>query len=189
MSDGPHRSLPLGRRWKKVAECLDNGSVPIEEVCARVDAALLSDFRAVPEIVLAALRRVLCDPDQGSLFAASNAEIENLRVLTDGSPLGSLIVDCAIGAVLSGKVGEAALASTLSDASQEWMDRHCRGMDEHYQRKTGAVRASEFKSRVGEMQNSHSLPQVTHRLVAGGKAMIIKAPQKRTGLDQGVSLR
>ena len=37
--------------------------------------------------------------------------------------------------------------------------------------------------------NRHSLPQVTQRLVAGGKAMVIKAPQKRTGLDQGVSLR
>ena len=189
MSDGPHRSLPLSRRWKKVAECLDNGIVPIEDVCARVDAALLADFGAVPEIALTALRRVLCESDQGSLFAASNAEIENLRVLTDGSPLGGLIVDCAIGAVLSGKVGEAALASALSDASQEWMDRNCRGMDEHYQRKTGAVRASEFNSRVGDMQNSHSLPQVTQRLVAGGKAMVIKAPQKRTGIDQGVSLR
>lgn len=189
MSDGPHRSLPLGRRWKKVAECLDNGSVQIEEVCVLVDAALLSDFETVPDVVLTELRRILCDSDQGSLFVADNAEIENLRVLTDGSPLGGLIVDCAVGAVLSGKVGEAALTSTLSDASQEWMDRHCRGMDEHYQRKTGAVRASEFKSRVCDMQNSHSLPQVAQRLVIGGKAMVIKAPQKRTGLDQGVGLR
>jgi len=188
MSDGPQRSLPMGRRWKKVAECLDNGSVPIEEVCVRVDAALLSDFGSVPEILLASVRRILCDSDQGSLFAASNAEIENLRVLTDGSPLGGLIVDCALGAVLSGKNGDDALASALGDASQEWMDRHCRGMDEHYQRKTGAVRASEFKSRVGEILNNHSLPQVAQRLVVGGKAMVIKAPQKRTELDQGVSL-
>jgi hypothetical protein len=189
MSDGPHRSLPLGRRWKKVAECLDNGSVPIEDVCARVDAALVTDFAAVPEVLLAAIRRVLCDSDQGSLFAASNSEIENLRALTDGSPLGGLVVDCAVGAVLAGEVGEAALTTALSEASQEWMDRHCRGMNEHYQRETGAVRASEFQSRINEMQNHHSLPQVTQRLVEGGKAMVVKAPRKRTGLDEGVGVR
>jgi hypothetical protein len=188
MSDGPHRSLPLGRRWKKVAECLDIASMPIDDIRLRLDAALLSDFRSVPEALLAAMRRVLCDSDQGHLFAASNTEIENLRKLTSGSSLGGLMVDCAIGAVLSGETGEAALESALGAASQEWMDRHCRGMDEHYQRRAGATRASEFHSRVDAMQKSYSLPQIARRLIDGGKAMAIKAPPKRTGLDEGVSL-
>lgn len=187
MSDGPHRSLPLGRRWKKVAECLDNGSVPLDDVCMRLDAALLSDFAALPPILMAAMRRLFCDDGQGS-FAATNGDIENFRALTDGSSLGGLIVDCAISALSSNLVGEAALTSALSDASQEWMDRHCRGMDEHYQRKTGAVRAAEFKSRVIEMQNGYSLPQVARRLVEGGKAMVVKPPKKRSGLDEGVGL-
>lgn len=190
MSDGPHRSLPLGRRWKKVAELLDNSSFSIDEVRERLNAALLSDFAdAVPDTLMTAMRSVLCDSDQGSLFAGNKNEIENLRTLTGGSPLGGLIIDCAIGAVSAGQVGEQALVSAIAEASQEWSDRHCRGMDEHYQRKAGAARATDFRTRVNSMLDGHSLSEVANRLVVGGKAMVIKAPKKNSGLDQGVSLR
>lgn len=50
MSDGPHRSLPMGRRWKKLAECLDNASFSVDDLCERRDSAIIGEFkREVPE--------------------------------------------------------------------------------------------------------------------------------------------
>jgi len=187
MSDGPHRSLPMGRRWKKLAECIDNALFSDEEVLERRDAAVLGEFsREIPDALMTSLRHILCESDQGSLFAPSGEEIENLRMQANGSPIGSLLIDCAIDAVDSGKTGEAALASACSEAANEILDRHARGMEEHYQRETGAKRASHFASRVGAILDGRQMSDLTSRLVQGGRAMVIRAPTRHTGLDDGV---
>lgn len=187
MSDGPHRSLPMGRRWKKLAECLDNALFSAEEVRERRDAAILGEFsREVPDSLIASLRNLLCSSDQGSLFAPSGDEIDNLRAQTNGSPVGGLLLDCAIDAVNSGQVGEAALTAACSETANEILDRHARGMAEHYQRETGAKRASHFQERMGVMDDGRSMAELSTRIVQGGRAMAIRAPTRHTGLDDGV---
>lgn len=187
MSDGPHRSLPMGKRWKKLAECLDNASFSPEEVCERRDAAILGEFsREVPDTLMSSLRNILCSSDQGSLFAPSGDEIENLRMQANGSPVGNLLLDCTIDAVNSGIVGEGAISSAYQEAANEILDRHARGMAEHYQRETGAKRAAHFKARIGTILHQQSITDLTSRLVQGRKAMVIRAPTRHTGLDDGV---
>lgn len=189
MSDGPHRSLPMGRRWKKLAECIDNASFTAEEVCERRDAAILGEFsREVSDTLMFGLRNILCRSDQGSLFAPSGDEIEKLRMQASGSPVGNLLLDCTIDAVNSGVVGEAALSSACQETANEILDRHARGMAEHYQRETGAKRAAHFKTRIGTILHQHSIGDLTSRLVRGGQAMVIRAPTRHTGLDDGVRL-
>lgn len=188
MSDGPHRSLPMGRRWKKLAECLDNELFSTEEVRERRDSAILGEFsREVPDTVMAGLRAILCSSDQGSLFAPSSDEIENLRMQANGSPVGNLLLDCTIDAVNSGQTGEAALTKAYGETANEIFDRHARGMAEHYQREAGAKRASHFHSRIGSMQDGHSMAGLVNRLVQGGRAMVIHAPTRHTGLEDGVT--
>lgn len=188
MSDGPHRSLPMGSRWKKLAECLDNASFSADDVCERRDSAILGEFaREVPDTLMSGLRDILCSSDQGSLFAPSGDEIENLRMHSNGSSVGNLLLDCAIDAVNSGLNGDVALAAACSETANEILDRQGRGMAEHYQRETGAKRASHFQSRIESLQNSHSMDGLVNRIVQGGRAMVIRAPTRHTGLDDGVS--
>lgn len=187
MSDGPHRSLPMGRRWKKLAECLDNATFSAEEVRERRDAAIIGEFsREVPDTLMSSLRNILCSTDQGSLFGPSSDDIESLRVQANGSSVGGLVLDCAIHAVNSGIVGEAALTSAYQEAANEILDRQARGMAEHYQRETGAKRASHFQSRIGTVLHGQSMTDLTSRLTQGGRAMAIRAPTRHTGLDDGV---
>ncbi len=188
MSDGPHRSLPMGRRWKKLAECLDNASYSADDLCERRDSAILGEFkREVPDTVMSGLRDILCSSDQGSLFGPSGDEIENLRIHTSGSSVGNLLLDCAIDAVNSGASGEAALAAACNETANEILDRHGRGMAEHYQRKTGAKRASHFQTRMRSVQEGRSMDALVNRIVQGGRAMAIRAPTRHTGLEDGVS--
>lgn len=190
MSDGPHRSLPLGRRWKKVAECADNASFSLEDVRKHLDSAILSDFKSDDiASLLKEIRRLLCSSDQGLLFPVSSDAVEGLRLSANGSPLGNLILDCAVDAVESGKKGEDALSSTFAEATQEWTQRHCRGMEEHYQREAGAKRAANFQARMSEMQNGYAAVNISQRLAEGGRAMTIKPVVRRSGIDEGVSLR
>lgn len=189
MSDGPHRSLPMGRRWKKLAECLDNASFSASEVCERRDSAILGEFtREVSDTLMSGLRDILCSSDQGSLFAPSADVIEGLRMHTDGSSVGNLLLDCAVDAVNSGLSGDFALAAACGETVNEILNRHARGMAEHYQRNTGARRASHFQTRVVSLQDSHSIDGVVGRIVQGGRAMVVRAPTRHTSLDAGVSL-
>jgi hypothetical protein len=188
MSDGPHRSLPMGKRWKKLAECLDNASFSADDLCERRDFAILGEFaREVPDTLMSGLRDILRSSDQGSLFAPSGEEFENLRMHASGSSVGNLLLDCAIDAVNSGISGEAALAAACNETANEILDRHGRGMAEHYQRKTGAKRASHFQSRMQSVQDGRSMDALVNRIVQGGRATVIQAPTRHTGLDEGVS--
>lgn len=187
MSDGPHRSLPMGRRWKKLAECLDNASFSTDDLCERRDSAILGEFkREVSDSLMAGLRDILCSSDQGSLFGPSGDEIENLRMHTSGSSVGNLLLDCAIDAVNSGVSGEAALAAACNETANEIFDRHGRGMAEHYQRETGAKRASHFQARMQSVQDGRSMDSLVKRIVEGGRAMVIRAPTRHTGIEDGV---
>lgn len=187
MSDGPHRSLPMGKRWKKLAVCLDNASFSTDDLCERRDSAILGEFkREVSDSLMAGLREIPCSSDQGSLFGPSGDEIENLRMHTSGSSVGNLLLDCAIDAVNSGVSGEAALAAACNETANEIFDRHGRGMAEHYQRETGAKRASHFQARMRSVQDGRSMDSLVSRIVEGGRAMAIRAPTRHTGLEDGV---
>lgn len=189
MSDGPHRSLPMGRRWKKLAECLDNALFSTDEVRERRDSAILGEFsRESSDTLISGLREILSSSEQGALFPPSSDEIENLRPQGTGSPVESLLLDCAIAAVNSGQSGESALAAACGEAVNEILDRHARGMAEHYQRNVGSDRASHFQSRLRVIQDSGSIDGLIERIVQGGRAMVIRAPTRHTGLNDGVPL-
>ena len=86
MSDGPHRSLPMRRRWQLVAERADKRSYTVAEITDALVPALEQDCRdeMSPEFI-AGLRRVAEEP---SLFSdGAAARLESLRSLA-GSGIG-----------------------------------------------------------------------------------------------------
>src|SRR3989442_9513982 len=91
MSDGPHRSLPMKRRWQYVAERADKRAYTTGEISEVIAPALEQDCRdeMSPEF-LGSLRRVVEEP---SLFRDDvAARLEALRPQA-GSSLGRVVLD------------------------------------------------------------------------------------------------
>ncbi len=91
MSDGPHRSLPMRRRWQLVAERADKRSYTVAEISDALVPALEQDCRdeLSPEFI-AGLRRVAEEP---SLFSDDRRRgSESLRPLA-GSGMGGAVLD------------------------------------------------------------------------------------------------
>lgn len=190
MSDGPHRSLPLRPRWKRVAECADKDVFSEDTARQWLDAAIHADFSAeVPDQLIKGLRAIFCESDQASFLPVSCDDVENLRVLTNGTPLANLVVDCAAAAASAGQVGEAALDTAMTDAVQELVERNRRGMEEHYRRESGPRRSGHFKDRINSIQNGHSASGVVKQIMSGAKARVTRRPPKQSGIEDGVPLQ
>lgn len=190
MSDGPHRSLPLRPRWKRVAECADKDVFSEDTARQWLDAAIHADFSAeVSDQLIKGLRAIFCDSDQASFLPVPCDDVENLRLLTNGTPLASLVVDCAVAVASAGQVGEAALDVALTDAVQELVERNRRGMEEHYRRESGPRRSGHFKDRINSIQNGHSASAVVSQIMSGAKARVTRRPPKQSGIEDGVPLQ
>ncbi len=73
MSDGPHRSLPMRRPWKTVAECADNAAFEVGEIREFILPALENDCRReMRREFLDDLRKV-CADQEASLFKTRHA--------------------------------------------------------------------------------------------------------------------
>ena len=75
MSDGPHRSLPMRRPWKTVAECADTPAFEVEEIREAIVPALEHDCRReMRREFLDGLCRV-CSDQEASLFKSDLPEL------------------------------------------------------------------------------------------------------------------
>ena len=84
MSDGPHRSLPLRRAWKKVCEIADGRAHALEEVVERIPAALAADAKGeISEGLLRSLRRILTS-EQPQLIDDTLNDAFGQRLLAGG---------------------------------------------------------------------------------------------------------
>jgi hypothetical protein len=143
MSDGPHRSLPMRRHWKNLAERAAKAAYSADEGCEALPMALERDLREAP---LAAIRDILSG-DQGSFFA--NDEIERLEAVRQASTRSAacnVVIDCAIQAVSGGLTGDAAFRATLEDACEAQVRSQFRSVEEHYYREASAGSAGYVRS-------------------------------------------
>src|ERR1700719_2173492 len=119
MSDGPHRSLPMCRAWKKVARCADNPAFEAEEIRNVIIPALEQDCRQeVSRGFLEGFRNI-CSDRQTTLFKRDlRPSLDALR-RTAGPGMERLIVDHAIHAAAKGNaspdIAEKAVAHALRD--------------------------------------------------------------------------
>ena len=86
MSDGPHKSLPMRKPWKGVAEVADSLASPISEIIPRLLNALSADWREeVSPRLLSLLRNTLNAADQLPIFPEQRrAELQRLAGEGDG---------------------------------------------------------------------------------------------------------
>jgi hypothetical protein len=189
MSDGPHRSLSMRRRWKKAAEHADRPASTADEVAASVRHALTDDWQLdVAPGLLKSVCNVL-DEQQSSLFSDQTlADLESLRRTAAGCELAQAFIDCVVHEVLRGGKGLAAADAAAENALRMWVGRCGRSVEEHYLRESTLHRAERVRRRIQEGFASAQIGMVARALVRGSDN-IPAGPAKQQDLDDGVSLR
>lgn len=186
MSDGPWKSLPLGKRWKQVARRLENRAFSPEEVTEAMDAALLKEARELP---LKAILRILAANGQGTLFAPDLARaIEVLRQEHPGSKTAQTFLTYLSQQDASASSGSDMVESAVADTLHECLLDNSRSTKEHYLRKTwfpwGRV-----SGRFTEACRAVDVRGLASQIVDDSRSPApARSPVKRDGLDEGPQL-
>ena len=188
MSDGPHRSLPMRRPWKTVAECADNAAFEVEEIREVILPALENDCqREMRREFFDDLRRV-CADQEASLFKTDiRPVLEGLR-RTANVGMERLVLDHAIHGAASGSSGydlaERAVGLALKDRGASGIKQ----VEEHYLRESTAKRAHNVRDRMEQAITGADFKPMARRLLDGRQRSAAPKPSKRQGLDDGVKL-
>lgn len=187
MSDGPHRTLPMRRHWRELAERAAKAAFSPEEVCEALPHALKRDFLGEAR-VLEALRGVLGGGDQAGLFQDERArELEALRRVNPGSTVANTLIDCALEAAASGQSGEDAVRSTIANALDEHTRATFRAVEEHYQRDGSAHSAAYVRGRLDDARRRGDFQSLAGEIATPGQRPERNLP-KRGDVDDGPEL-
>lgn len=189
MSDGPHKSLPMRKGWKKFAERADNAAFEPEQVADAAIPALEGDWREDVAPSIDALTKIMSEIPQLSLLSNSNREaMEALKQNNPGNSLLCAIVDGVVHAVASGQTGKEALLIATVAALIDRGGRAIRQVEEHFLRKAGANRAHGMRTRMEAGISRAPVEALGRRLLGLDPSITQLKPQKLKGLDDGVRL-
>lgn len=188
MSDGPHRSLPMRRGWKHVAERGDKPAFTTEDIAEAIVPALDGDCRAEvrPEF-LQALTETFCEQDS-QLFPV---QIESrLASMADEAQCG-LERSILENARYNSEHGATGVDALQSAAVSALTDRGMRGLlqvEEHYCRKSNQSRAQRVRERIQAGLGFADIKGFVRTLLRLDPRPIFRSPAKHDGLDEGVRL-
>lgn len=186
MSDGPHRSLPMRRHWKKFAERASKRSYSLEDVAAVLPSALMRDFKEAP---IKEVHDILVGDGQIPLFHQDSADqLERLRRICRGSTVGYAVIDCAMEASANGLTGEAAYNAAVINASKAHSRAVFHQIEEHFRRKEPGSQFN-LRSRMNDACSQVSFGSFASAMMSGkvgtkGNFDVIK----HAGIDEGPQL-
>ena len=186
MSDGPHRSLPMRPKWKRVAESADNTAFGADEICNALVPALEEDCRSeVSADFLDGLRRFCTDQETLLFKKEALPALESLRDLS-GSGMGRVVLEHAIQAAATGSVGIDIAEKAMNHALRDRGARCARQVEEHYCRESSVPRANQVRGRIEKAIGDADIAGITRRVLnpGTGRATV----EKRAGLEDGVKL-
>ena len=185
MSDGPHRSLPMRRWWRRLAERADNCAFAVDEVADALMPALETEcFHELPSTFLQHLRRSAAAP---SLFGpAQSPQIQGLNAQTQ-SGLPRRVLDNI--AVLSPAEAAAPdfLQRALENAIRGEAPRYLRQIEEHYRRRSSFSRAQRERARLNEALRRAEVGALARKLLEPHGPRSARLVPLKTGLDEGVT--
>ena len=179
----------MRRGWKRLAERVANAAFDDEERREALAGALQGDWSAeVPEGLVGCLRDVL-DDHQGDLFGDSVTErLEALRGEAAGRPLAGAVLHCAALAADQGLRGKEALEKAVVDALQERAGSGGRQAEEHLVRASPARKAGGVRNRIDATIAASDMHEIARRCIGRADGGESRAPRRKTGIDDGVSL-
>ncbi len=188
MSDGPHRTLPMCRGWKRVAEWADNQVFEPEQVNNAMVAALGEDCRGEisPEFLSGFLGA--CGNQENSLF--KNITGPELEALSGdaGSGLARLVLEYAKQLSDRGVTGLDIAKKAIEDTLNDRAVRGIRQVEEHYCRKSTESRANRVRERMEQAFSRAGVEGLTRQIMNSKVGSPDRPPLKRQGLDDGVRL-
>lgn len=188
MSDGPHRSLPMRKHWKDLAERADKAAYSPADVAEALPVALQKDFRDAPFEQLKAAFGV---GEQAGLFPSCTPEqLDALRAACPGSSAGNALIDCAKEAQANGLTGEEACQKATENALEACSRSAFRGIEEHYYREAPAHNARYVRGRLDVARGACDYAGLASRLLdQSGPKPSGASLTKRGGIDEGPELR
>ena len=185
MSDGPHRSLPLDRRWKRFTEYSGNPAFRVDEVRDALKIALEADARrTLPQSLLKSLAALLANRQ---ISLDRSAEIERLKQLRTqaGSDLARDLIDYAILETRSGR--QPALSHAMRRALLDLGASRLRQIEEHCLRHS-SPQAELVPTRAAEALRTADVADLVQGLLEADRAPAPTSLPPKTGLDDGIPL-
>ena len=189
MSDGPHRSLPMKRNWKSVAERADKHSFDVADISAAMIPALAGDCR--DEIRPGLIDRVRgIVEEQESLLIKDNvgARIAALRAEA-GPGIGQRFVDNIVRIAAKDVPGVVDLVTAMTAALVERATRCSWQVEEHYLRESTASRANNVRARLEQGRLGAALDGLARQVLRIDDGRAARSIAKRDGLEEGPSLK
>lgn len=183
MSDGPHKSLPMKRRWKRVAERASKPAYTAEQLHEAVDVALREDWRAeVTSEFRAALDIAVGD---GLLFAdQAQRDVQELG-RRFASPLQSAILDEVAGALDMGLRDQLAIEAGVAGALAQRGFRAVRQIEEHIVRDLGRAPPG-LRERLEGSISEARVRDIAKDVLAGSRRRA--RPVRYDGIEDGPPL-
>jgi len=187
MSDGPHRSLPMRRAWKKVAEQADNKNYKIPKLADMLSHALVEDFRKeVPVDVVRLVKEQFLGRGNDLFPDQKGHDLANIQRLVNGYPMAGTLLDCATQELRAGNLGPQGLADTVKVTLYERSLAARRDVEEHYRRhpESSQARAAKVRDRMTiALQNAPF--EVAAQYALRNEAFPRQKGSQHGGLDEG----
>ena len=184
MSDGPHKSLPMKPRWKRVAERASKPAYTAEQVHEAVDVALREDWRAEVSKAFRSALDIAVDAE-GSLFAdQAKRNVEELG-RKFASPLQSAIIGEVVGALEMGLRDRLALEAGVAGALAQRGYRAARQIEEHLVRETGRA-VPGLRDRLQGAVSQDRIRDAAKDLLSGSRRRA--RPSRQDGIEDGPAL-
>lgn len=188
MTDGPHKTLPLPQRWKKVAELANDSASSREDLATGLRAALIKTWeQAVPRPLRERLLRVAL----GQLFLIDDSRSGDHSVLgagEQGSQPAQLLAASLGSALESANTCAEAVSRAVGATLEETASRHLRQIEAHMLVKGERECFDLIRSRLEQVDSEFDYAGLADELVEAPDGVQAPKAAKRTGLDEGPRL-
>jgi hypothetical protein len=189
MSDGPYRSLPMSRRWKRLAELAENANYDSAETCAAATHALLTTWRKqIPAAVIKGIREVFLERESGLFADMQLARVDAIARDNAGYGLGHLLCAHASSVLSEGLTGETGLAEATRRTLNTLITRFTRQIEEHYCRKASARLTLQVRKSIGQAIGTADLNSLARQCAKLETRAPRRIARKYLGLDEGVAI-
>lgn len=189
MSDGPYRSLPMSRCWKRLAEFSENENFGSADMCVAAVKALERTCRkGLPAEVTEGLRSVFLEQQPG-LFANQRTEaVEALRPLAAGNAIGKLLLDHAASVLHEGGGGESGLTEAAVRMLTAVGASFTLQIEEHYVRDAIPTLTRQVVSRIEQALDTADKRTLARQLCGLEAVAARRVSLKHKDIDDGVPL-
>lgn len=189
MSDGPYRSLPMSRWWKRLAKFSENENFASADMCGAAIQALWKTCRAeLPPNVLEGLCSVFLEQQPG-LFPDHHIDaVEVLRPMAAGHKICKLLLDHATYVLHEGGSGEIGLTEAAERMLTAVGESATRQIEEHYLRKDTVFLTRQVVGRVEQALGTADKRTLARRLCGLEWENSKRASHKHKDINDGVPL-